>query len=57
MRVFVYTKTKKSELVAQINNVTCVQHFDIVNKINVIDSDSNLYTFDTTKVKTRIYQN
>ena len=56
MKVFVYTKDKKSQHIATIKNVRCVTESKN-NKISIMCYDLELIEFDTTKVKTRIYQN
>ena len=56
MKVFVYSK-KDNQTLAKIKNVSFVQEPETEALINIIDYEGNKYTFNTNKVKTRIYQN
>lgn len=55
MKVFVYTKSKQSKHIITIKNVVQVIHGK--DCIYIIDNNNDVTEFDTTKVKTRIYQN
>lgn len=56
MKVFIYSKKTSKKLVI-IKNVVMVQTITSNKKIQVVVDSGEIFEYDTTQVKTTIYQN
>lgn len=57
MKAFVYKRSRKSELDAVFNDVSCVQCLKDKDTVNIIDEYGEKHTYNKKEVKTCVYQN